>query len=138
MVAPKVDYLLDTLEFPLCRISAPEGCDPTRIDPDSFYAHTDSLLQLHEPFALLYDLRHSGALSAERRQRFARYVTANEALVSRYLVAFASVVETSWQQGLLTAVLWILRPPRPQRAFTEEREAVDWLGRQLQAANLGD
>jgi hypothetical protein len=131
-----VQYLCDTSRWPVAVISAPPGCDPEAIDPGSFYAHTDRLLAHGEPFALLYDLRHSGRLSAERRRRFAEYVKANEDRVARCLIAYASLVDSEWQRGLLTAVLWFLTPPRPHRAFSEVGEAMTWLQGMLEGAGV--
>ena len=126
-----VDYVLELGDWPLAKIYAPVACDPADLDPDSFYRHTDALLARETPFALLYDLRNSGGLSAARRKRFVDYVEANHDAVCRYLVAYASLVDNELQRGVLTAVLWILKPPSPQRAFTSEVEARVWLNTSL-------
>ncbi len=129
-------YVCDTSEWPLVIISAPPGCNPERIDADSFYAHTDRLLDHGEPFALLYDVRNSGRLSAERRRRFVDYVEKRRRAVDGSLIAYASLVSTDWQRGLLTAVLWFLTPSRPHRAFSAEVEARRWLLEMLQEADM--
>ncbi len=129
-------YICDTSEWPLVVISAPPGCDPERLDPDSFYQHTDRLLDHGEPFALLYDVRNSGRLSAERRRRFVDYVEKRRRAVDSSLIAYASLVSTDWQRGLLTAVLWFLTPPRPHRAFSLETDARRWLLDMLQDASM--
>jgi hypothetical protein len=131
-----VEYLCDTSEWPLVVISAPPGCDPDCIDAGSFYRHTDMLLANGEPFLLLHDIRHSGRLSAERRRRFANYVETKHEEVTRCLVAYAALVGTDWQRGLLTAVLWFLTPPRPQRAFSDPLAARAWLLGQLAEAGV--
>lgn len=133
---PQTRYLCDMSQWPLVVIAAPQGCNPDRLDPDSFYAHTDRLLDHGEPFALLYDVRNSGRLSAERRRRFVDYVEKRRRQVDASLVAYASLVSTDWQRGLLTAVLWFLTPPRPHRAFSVETEARRWLLDMLQDADM--
>ncbi len=129
-------YLCDMSEWPLVVISAPPGCNPDRLDPDSFYAHTDRLLDHGQPFALLYDVRNSGRLSAERRKRFVDYVERRRKEVDSNLIAYASLVATDWQRGLLTAVLWFLTPPRPHSAFSAETDARKWLMEMLQEAGI--
>lgn len=132
----RTKYLCDESAWPIVVISAPVGCNPDTLEPDSFYAHCDRLLDHGEPFALLYDLRHSGRLSAERRRRFVEYVESRRAEVDRALVAYASLVATDWQRGLLTAVLWFLTPPRPHRAFTIDLDARTWLRQALDGAGV--
>lgn len=132
----RTKYLCDMSTWPIVSIAAPPGCNPDLLDPDSFYAHTDRLLDHGEPFALIYDLRNSGRLSAERRRRFVEYVERRRADVDRSLVAYASLVGTDWQRGLLTAVLWFLTPPRPHRVFTVDADARSWLNQTLETAGV--
>ncbi len=132
----RTKYLCDESAWPIAVISAPAGCNPDTLEPESFYAHCDRLLDHGEPFALLYDLRHSGRLDAERRRRFVAYVESRRDDVNRALVAYASLVSTDWQLGLLTAVLWFLTPPRPHRAFTDDVEARTWLHQVLDQAGV--
>jgi len=132
----RTKYLCDMSGWPIVTIAAPPGCNPEALDPDSFYALTDRLLDHGEPFALVYDLRHSGRLSAERRRRFVEYVERRRRDVDRCLVAYASLVSTDWQRGLLTAVLWFLNPPRPHRVFAVDAEARAWLTQALEIAGV--
>ena len=119
-------YRLELSRWPLVVIPGPGDRPAEQIDVDSFYAELDALLARDTPIVVLHDIRGMRR-DASVRKRFANWIDANGELLSRNLIAYALLLDSKLQRGIITAVLWLTRPRSPTRAFTDRDAAEAWL-----------
>ena len=93
----------------------------------------EDLLRRGERFATMHDVRFAGRLDPVRRKRFTDWVRANDAVLRKLMIAHAAVVQSGLQQGVMTAVLWLIDPPAPMKVFTDPNEARAWLKQRVEA-----
>ncbi len=124
-------YRVDESRWPLAIFDSPGPLAVSEIDTDSFYAELTRVLRKREVFATLHDLRGSRP-DASRRRRFAEWVRDNDAELRLRLAAHAVVVDTGFQRGMITAVLWMTPSPCPMKVFDDREEAEQWLLRELE------
>ena len=128
-----VRWICNVREWPLVILELPPGSDAREVDQESFYEQVGELLAKGERFATMHDVRSAGRLDAVRRRRFAEWVRTNEPLLRRTLIAHAAVVSSGLQQGVITALLWVIRAPAPMRVFTDPDDARAWLRERVAA-----
>lgn len=129
----KFVYRMDERDWPLVYIASPGPRPPSDIDQDSFYAELERLLAKGQRFATLHDLRDTRP-DAKRRQRFSEWLKANHDRLARRLVAHAVLVDSTFQRGMITAILWMTTsPPCPMKVFDDRAEAEAWLRSMIDA-----
>lgn len=79
--------------------------------------------------SLLVDVTRARVGNATHRQRISKTFARTMRVASSCVVGQAFVVRTRMQQGALTAILWLVKPPWPLRVFSSREEAFDWLRR---------
>lgn len=126
-----VRWVADLSEWPLVVLSVPDGAAPDDIDAESFYEAADAVLARGERFAVCTDLRVREPQTAARRKRFVEWARQNAPALRRLQVASATVVENSFGQGFLSAILWVLRPPKNAKTFKTREAALVWLRQKL-------
>lgn len=127
-------YRVDERHWPLCIFESPGPRPPSDIDTDSFYTELERMLAKGQRFATLHDLRGTRP-DAKRRKRFSDWVKTNEHRLASRLVAHAVVVDSSFQRGMVTAILWMTtHPPCPMKVFDDRAEAEAWLRGMVGAA----
>ena len=113
---------------PLIRIRVPEGATDETLDGESLYSQVEALLRdpTHPTSLVLHDLRGTPR-SPVRRKRFAAWIEANDPLIRSRIEAYACVAGSAMLQGMVTAVLWLVDPPIPWKAFSDPESAEAWL-----------
>lgn len=119
-------YRIDERRWPLAIFESPGPLSPSEIDADSFYAELTRCLKKRERFATLHDIRNTRP-DASRRRRFAQWVKDNDAELRLRLAAHAVVVDSGFQRGMITAILWMTPSPCPMKVFGDREEAERWL-----------
>lgn len=116
---------IDTSRWPLLVITAPAGCINDE-DWHAFLTRIDQLLGEREShYASVVDLSKDCMLTPKQRGQ----ITAD----NQRCVAQALVFTSTLLSNLLTAIMWLRRPPFPVRVFTEIPQAIDWACRELAA-----
>jgi hypothetical protein len=77
--------------------------------------------------ALFADARFAGKLDARGRRRISESFGRLGPLLGERMVAHAVVVQGKIGSGVLTAVLWVQRPPWQIQAFAAPDDAYRWL-----------
>jgi hypothetical protein len=90
----------------------------------------DALFARRQRMALCLDIRHMPPLDVAARRRLVDWVQARAAETS-VVAAVAAVITTPLQRGLITAVLWQVKPQMPTRVFYALDDASPWLQEQL-------
>jgi hypothetical protein len=95
-------------------------------DFDSFLAVAEEALARRERFAAVIDLTGNRA-DAVRRRRLAAWSEEHRAEVRLRVAAIGVVAGGAFERGVLTALLWLTRPPMPVRAFSAPADALAWV-----------
>ncbi len=120
-------YQFDEVRWPMVMIHSPRNVDPELVDYDTFYAEVDRLLADGRPFTVLHDLRGVRSMGPDRRRRFVEYANSHMASVKQLICGYAVLLDSQIMRGVVTAVLWFVRPPMPMKVFTNQADAEDWL-----------
>ena len=103
-------------------------------DFDSFLKLCDELLVRPGRYGVVIDLEGSQA-NAMRRQKLARWATEHRAEVAAHVVAIGVVARGPMERGVLTAIMWVMRPQVPIGAFLTQLEALAWVREQIAGRN---
>jgi len=120
-------YRFDETRWPLVTIESPGGRDPESIDQDSFYAEFHRFRARDERAFFIHDLRGVQRMDAARRRRFVEWAKLHSPTARKLVVGYAVVVDSNLMAGVVTAVLWLMRPPAPMRVFSRPADAEAWL-----------
>lgn len=77
--------------------------------------------------ALLVDGSNSNGVSARQRQMMAEFNDAHASLLASHCLGQGLALTSAIQRGVLTAMLWLRKPPAPLKAFATRAEASQWL-----------
>jgi hypothetical protein len=120
-------FSVDLAAFPLVRIHSPSASDYEHVDVQSFFVGADAAMARREPFALLHDARDMPYVDEPRQVRFLEELHRRRLLVGKYMRAYAAVVSSPRERGLITALGWSAHLPLPTRLFSTEAEASAFL-----------
>lgn len=96
------------------------------------FRYYDRILERRrERYAVVFDNREVKHLSAAHRSRIARYNEENEERARVYCRGLAFTITSPIVRGMMTAILWIKRPPVETRTFEELDAALSWAGEQV-------
>jgi len=129
------EYELEGLH--LLRILSPNVADFDSVDVPSFFAAVDAVLERQAPFAVLHDARGMPPVSSAARIHFVQLVNERRPLLTRYVAAYAALVGSPLERGIVTAVSWFSNPPLPVRLFERPGDAEAWLSQRLFAFQGG-
>jgi hypothetical protein len=120
-------YRFDETRWPLLVIPSPGPRDPSTIDQDSFYAEWDRFRDNGKRAFFIHDLRNVQRMDADRRRRFVNYAKLHSPTARELIVGYAVLVNSKLMAGVVTAVLWLMRPPCPMKVFSTQADAEAWL-----------
>ena len=118
------DFELD--QWPVL-IIRPKPEDMTLQQLEVALKHYDRTLEARrEPYAVVFDSRNVKGMDASLRRRLAQYNAENEDRARAFCRGSAFVMTSTMVRGLMTAILWVRKPPVETRVFEELDEAMDW------------
>lgn len=129
--AHETAYVVDEARWPLLVAIATEVA-PDRVNDaiDEMYRAFESALARKERFVTLFDMR--GAVSdAARRKRLAHWIDNHRSKLRSHHAAHAVIVESTFERGVVTAMLWLVPMFEHTRVFTDVQEAETWLRTKL-------
>lgn len=97
---------------------------------ESFFEVAERALREHPRHGAVIDLEGSQADSV-RRRRLVAWVERRADLIQSRLVAVGLVAHNPVERGVITAVLWMIRPALPVAVFAERSEAISWVAERL-------
>ena len=122
----RTQVTIDASRWPVVVMAAPEG-DITDAEWEAFLSEYSQLVESREGnFAAVVDLRRGGALTPKQRQRLTNGEGASRERREQRCVAQALVFSSVMLRNLLTAILWVRKPPFPVKIFGTADEAVAW------------
>lgn len=124
-------YLVDTGDWPLVHIRM--ATDPDMAQFEALLRELEAVLAREEPLVALFDLRGLRS-SAARRKRMVEWGRQHLPSIRRLMRAQAFVVGNRLEQGVVTAVQWLIAFPAPTETFFDLKLAEHWLRDQLTAA----
>jgi len=128
-------FQADLSQFPLLRIASPNLAQFDHVDIPSYFACIDAGLARQLTFAILHDARALPHVDDVRRHAFVEAVDQRRTAIVSHVAAYAGLVSSPLERGVITAFMWFIKLPFPIRLFTSESEANRWLLSRLQAAD---
>jgi hypothetical protein len=119
----------DESEWPLLVVTMPDNINDEELD--THHAELAAYIARGQLFAVVVDSRDMPALGPEGRKRSADFIRSQSSLAKEYVAAVALVHRNGMQTKILTAILWLVKPPVLLRVFTEPEEARDWAKEKL-------
>lgn len=108
-------------------IRVPEGATEESLDSQTLYDQVEAIFAARpRKYLMLHDLRGTPR-SSVRRRRFAAWVNEHDDLIQAHVRAYALVAGSALLEGMITAVLWVVRPPIDWKTFSDPLEAEQWL-----------
>ncbi len=126
-VSDTFQYRFDETRWPLVIIPSPGGMDSESIDQDSFYAEFRRFSERGERTFFVHDLRGVQRMDARRRRRFVQWAKLHSPTARELIVGYAVLINSKLMGGVVTAVLWLMRPPCPMKVFSNPADAEAWL-----------
>src|SRR5262245_44726284 len=105
--------IYDASAWPLLRMRWPRKVEAD--DVKVFIAEYDTYVKRREPFALVVDARDADMPSAMVRKALADYQRDHIELLTRYVRADATIVNSAIAKMVITAVNWFAPPAFPQQ-----------------------
>ncbi len=126
-VSEKFHSQFDETRWPLVVIPSPGGRDAESIDQDSFYEEFHRFSERDERAFFIHDLRGVQRMDATRRRRFVEWAKLHSPTARKLIIGYAVLINSKLMAGVVTAVLWLMRPPAPMKVFSNRAEAEAWL-----------
>jgi len=121
----------DLRGLPVLRIVSPNVADFDSVDVPSFFEAVDAGLARRSAFAVLHDARGLPPVSGAQRIHFVQMVNERRPLLTQLVAAYAAVVGSPLERGIVTAISWFSNPPLPVRLFERPGDAEVWLTQRL-------
>lgn len=119
-------WQLDDRDFPLVRMRVVGEDDGQLPDLESAMSAAMALFAQGKPCVLVHDLRHAHP-DAVRRKKIKEWIASVPVEKRRLIKAYALVVHSAVQRGIVTALLWFFAHPLvPIQVFGDEASAVAW------------
>lgn len=96
----------------------------TDADYEELFQSFERLWQRREQFFLIIDIRQSANSTPRRRQLIGDWMKENRALIQRYSLGSAVIVDSAILRGALTAINWIAQPETPSDYVRNWEEAA--------------
>lgn len=120
-------FSIELDDFPLVRLRSPSAQHCEHIDVASFFACTDLAIARHRHFVLLHDARGMPYVDEASQSLFLEQLARRRPLIGKYVLAYAAVVSSPLERGMITALGWFAHLPLPTRLFAAEAEARSFL-----------
>ena len=107
---------------------------PARLSDAELDAHHERLVAYMNRggiMSFVVDSRLIEPLSPDARRRTAEFIKTNEALAKNNVAAVGLVHSSIVQTHILTAILWIVKPPVLIKVFTDVKQAEIWTREKL-------
>jgi hypothetical protein len=131
---PLPDGSFDTRRWPLVRIMPNRRPVPLELFREQIQ-RARAVFERRQPFGFLIDVRTVPVLPPTHRKALAEQMKADNDAQPGVLRAFAVVVASAGQAGMMTAVLWLWPTPFPVRLFADLATAEAWLRRCIDSAD---
>jgi len=131
-------FLADLGSFPLLEIASPNVAHYDHVSIPTFFDCVDQGLARKTRFAVLHDARAIPRVDDVRRQEFMELLDPRRPEVVKYVAAYAAIVSSPLERGLITAFMWFIKLPFPIRLFANADEARIWLLSRVKAASEAD
>ncbi len=131
-------FLADLRDFPVLEIASPNVAHCDHVSIPSFFDCVDQGLARHIRFAVLHDARGMPHVDDVRRQEFMELLDARRPEVVKHVAAYAAVVSSPLERGVITAFMWFVKVPFPVRLFASPDDARAWLLSRIEAARAAD
>lgn len=115
---------MDTSRWPLVVVYWPRST--TLADADAYYDERVLWFAKQERFVMVLDGSGAGALDPIVRKRVMARSKAQADEAARWVAAEAIVLRGAIQQGVLTALEWLVPPRHLRRKFRNFDEALAW------------
>ena len=115
----------DEKQWPIVHVVMPVTMTDAELD-----AHHQRLVQIMKRGGLegiVVDSRQMAPLSPEARRRSADFIRENEDLAKNSVSAVGLVHSSLVQTHILTAILWIVKPPVLIKVFADVKAAETWV-----------
>ncbi len=66
-------------------------------------------------------------MDAGRRRRFVQWAKLHSPTARKLVIGYAVLINSKLMAGVVTAVLWLMRPPAPMKVFSNQVDAEAWL-----------
>ncbi len=129
------DFSYDDSDWPILLVTEGPGVP----SPNEYRAHWAQVLQYtfpkREPFVLLIDDRKAEKPDAIRRKIIAETMQRSMQANPGNLRGVGVILGSKFDQGVLTAITWLVRPPYPMSMFSDVPKAKVWAIRMLPDLN---
>jgi len=129
----KGEIIFDDSRFPLVTVTFVGETSDDQFEAYIAHLTRTTLRALKEKrrVAFVMDARKVVSSSASQRRMMGDWMKANDGDTRATCAGFAFAMESAWQRGLLTAVLWIHPLPAPHFVGSTPGEAAAWCREQL-------
>jgi hypothetical protein len=128
-------FVLRRSESGWIELSSPDVAVYDQVSIPSFWACVDVGLSRRAPFVVLHDARCIPHVDEAHTRQFLEQLEPRREAIGRYVLAYAAIVSSPMEQGLITAFTWFVRLPLPLRIFRRESEARSFLGARIADEN---
>ena len=128
----KAGFVIDASGWPVVVVDGPPGSVSNEVLADFIERWSRMLLERGESYAAVIDLREGrGNITPLQRRQITDSISGgrHHSLCLGFAMVFDSVVLRS----ILTAILWVKRPPYDIKVFNELEEAKTWARAQVKA-----
>jgi hypothetical protein len=132
---PSTQARFDDSEWPLFLVTMPNA-SMSAAEQDENLGRLEEPFTRQQPFAILVDASNAPPMTAVERQAVAVRMRESQARHPGLLQGLALVVPSRLQQGIFTAILWIVRPQYPTASFLEVAQAKVWLREKLKEGKV--
>lgn len=121
----------DDKRWPLLCVTMPSAINDAELD--AHHTKLSEYLNKKQTMGLLVDSRQMPPLSPEGRRKSAEFIKSHADVAKTHVAAVALVHSSIVQTHVLTAILWIVKPPVLLKVFNQLDAAEDWLREKLSA-----
>ena len=124
--------------FPSLEVRSPSVALYDHVSIPSFFDCIDLGLARKQPFFVVHETHNSPHVDDERRKHFMVMLEERRREIELYVIAYAAVVSSPLERGLITAFIWFSKLPMPMRSFASRSDANLWLWARYEEAMRRD
>lgn len=123
-------WVLDSTRVPILVLRAFGGQPGDVPDLQSLFDLYEKIQAIPGAKAVVWDLERAKS-DAKRRKEVTDWMRGRQAAKELDVTCLALIAPTSIQRGLVTAVLWFVRPAIPTQVFSNYTAAMQWAREQM-------